>query len=363
MTDTQIETKTGDLPKRLSRNLSPSGVQIDGVIGNSPAMHDVYRLVHLSAASSAPVLILGESGTGKNLIASLIHELSPRSDGRFLKLCCSGLTEDSFELAISNLVLEGDADQGLGSTLFLDEIDSLELEVQVKLLTLLNEGRIERLEDHVSARVNLRIVAATSQDLNQAVMDGLFREELYWKLSVLPIVLPPLRRRDGDVELLIRHFLSVYSSNLANPVTSIHPTALKALLDYNWPGNIHELQNYLQRAVYWGNGSELTIDSLPATIVGDSTASQSVVFRPADEQSLIREFVYNRIQKSAADDRNLHQRVVEPVERELFLQVMEACQQTQTKAAQWLGINRNTLYKKLVELGLVKTNKEEETKR
>lgn len=363
MDDTQVETKTGDksgnASRRLSANLTPSVVPLEGVIGNSAAMQNVYRLVHLSAASSFPVLIFGETGTGKSLIASAIHDLSPRRNGRFLTLCCSNLTEETFDSALANLVIAGDADPYLGCTLFLDEVDALPSEVQVKVVSLLDDQRIERREDFVSNRVHFRIVAATHQDLNQAVMDGDFREELYWKLSVLPIVLPPLRRRDRDVELLIEHFLSVYSSDTGKPMLHLNPAAMQALVDYTWPGNLHELQNYLQRAICWCEGNELTVDMLPKAVIGDSAASQSVVFRPTDEQSLLREFVYNRIQKSASDDRNLYQQVVAPVEKELLLQVMEACQQTQTKAAQWLGINRNTLYKKLVELSLVKTSKEE----
>jgi DNA-binding NtrC family response regulator len=209
-----------------------------------------------------------------------------------------------------------------------------------------------------AVRVDVRIIASTDQDLARHVTEGEFREDLYWRLGVLPIVVPPLRRRGEEIETLVAHFLRVYSDKHQKSVKRIEPDAMNALLAYQWPGNIRELQNYLERGVVLTGGDSLTLEQLPSTVVGDSSASQAAVFRPTDEQSLIREYVYHRISKSAAEADDLHRQIVEPVEKELIAQVMEACQNTQTKAANRLGINRNTLYKKLVEFGLVKPSEE-----
>ena len=173
---------------------------------------------------------------------------------------------------------------------------------------------------------------------------------------MLPISLPPLRRRVGDIELLVRHFLKVYSTANGRRIDKIHPAALKALTDYPWPGNVRELQNYIERAVVWSTGNQLEPELLPAAVIGDSKAAQAAVFRPTDEESLIREFVYNRLSQAEEDAEDLHKQIVEPVEKELLVQIMQICNNTQTKAATRLGINRNTLYKKLQDYGLTKSN-------
>ncbi len=337
---------------------------LDGVIGNSPAMREVYRLTRMSARSSASVLLLGETGTGKELVASALHQLSDRASGPFVRVNCGALTESlldselfghvkgSFTDAVRDRT--GRFEAAHGGTIFLDEINSTSSTLQVKLLRVLQEREFERVGDTKTIQIDVRVVAASNCDLNHEVAEGRFREDLYWRLNVLPILLPPLRRRESDVELLVRHFLMVYSKINQRRIEKIDPPALKALLGYQWPGNVRELQNYIERAVVWAKSDQLTSDLLPTTVTGNAKAAQEAVFRPTDDQSLIREFVYNSLLKSDDDAEDLHKQIVEPVEKELLIQIMQTCNNTQTKAATRLGINRNTLYKKLQEYGLSK---------
>lgn len=325
-------------------------------------MQEICRRLQSAATSDAPVLLMGESGTGKNLMAATIHQLGPRANGVFLRVACGSIGPAEFDLVFSRLEQEGGSVEQMGGTLFLDQIDRLGLGLQSKLLDFIQEGRLDPWQDHPLARLDLRIIAATSQELEQLVQEGQFREDLYWKLSVLPIALPPLRRRAGDVELLIEHFWNAYcQASGDSDSVSISTEARKALVNYSWPGNIHELQNYLQRSLIWGEGGELTLEVLPPAVSGNHKAGSPVAFRPTDEESLIREFIYNRLCNFNESESNLYQQIIHPVEKELLWQVMEMCQQTQTKAASWLGINRNTLYKKLVEFELVKPSKRDET--
>jgi len=338
---------------------------IDGLIGSSDAMQDVYELTRLAARSSASVLLLGETGTGKELIASALHRLSDRASGPFVRVNCGALTESlldselfghvkgSFTDAIRDRT--GRFEAAHGGTIFLDEINSTSSTLQVKLLRVLQEREFERVGDTRTIQVDVRVVAASNCDLSKEVAEGNFREDLFWRLNVLPVHLPPLRRRGQDIELLVRHFLKVYSQANDREIEDIQPEALSALLEYSWPGNVRELQNYIERAIVLCQGDRLVPQLLPDAVIGDSKAAQTAVFRPTDDQSLIREFVYNRLSKAEDEAQDLHKQIVEPVEKELLEQILQNCNQTQTKAATRLGINRNTLYKKMVKYGLAKT--------
>ena len=353
---------TIDVPNSQEADDSP----LKGVIGNSEAMRQVYRLTRASAPSRASVLLLGETGTGKELIASALHELSDRSSGPFVRVNCGALTESllasdlfghvqgSFTDAVRDRT--GRFEAAHGGTIFLDEINSTTTTLQVKQLRVLQEREFERVGDTKTIQVDVRVIAASNCDLSREVAEGNFREDLYWRLNVLPISLPPLRRRQGDIELLVQYFLKLYSKANNRKIDKIHPAAMKLLTEYPWPGNVRELQNYIERAVVWSTGNLLEPQLLPSTVVGDAKAAQAAVFRPSDEESLIREFVYNRLSKAEDDAEDLHKQIVEPVEKELLVQIMQLCNNTQTKAASRLGINRNTLYRKLQDYGLAKTN-------
>lgn len=335
-----------------------------GLIGQSPAMREVYRLTALAAASQASVLLLGETGTGKELIANALHRLSPRATGPFVRVNCGALPESlldselfghvrgSFTDAIRDRT--GRFEAATGGTLFLDEINSTSSTLQVKLLRVLQEREFERVGDSRTIPVDVRVLAASNRDLTKEVNEGRFREDLFWRLNVLPIQLPPLRRRKEDIEPLVRHFLQVYSRANGRRVDQLEPRALSLLVDYNWPGNVRELQNYIERAVVLASGGTLEANLLPVCVTGNSQDAQAAVFRPSDDQALIREFVFNGIAKAGKNPSDLYERILLPLEKELLTQVMESVRQVQTRAAQQLGMNRNTLYKKLKEHGLEK---------
>lgn len=351
--------------------LDPTNQAITGIIGNSQAMMEVFEITHRAARSNACVLLLGETGTGKELIASALHQLSKRSGGPFIRVNCGALTESLLESELFGHVRgsftdavrdrTGRFEAAHGGTIFLDEVNSTSSTLQVKLLRVLQEKEFERVGDTKTITVDARVIAASNCDLGKEIAEGRFRDDLFWRLNVLPIHLPPLRRRAEDVPLLVKHFLKIYSETNERMVDEVHPDAMKAMMEYRWPGNVRELQNYVERSVVLADGKVLTPDLLPRCVLGDAPKTDAAVFRAHDDESLIQEFVYNGIQKADTDATDLHKKIVEPVEKELLVQVLEACNQTQTKAAARLGMNRNTLYKKMKEYGLEKNNDKSES--
>lgn len=351
-----------------SKNDLPKDYPINGIVGHSKPMREVFRSTRKAARSNASVLLLGETGTGKELIASALHQLGSRSKGPFVRVNCGALTESlleselfghvkgSFTDAVSNRT--GRFEAAHGGTIFLDEINSTSSTLQVKLLRVLQEREFERVGDSDTIPVDVRVVAASNCDLNKEISEGRFREDLFFRLNVIPIHLPPLRHRPEDVKPLVEHFLKFYCEENCRPLLSVHPDAMTALKQYRWPGNVRELQNYVERCTVMAESDELTPDLLPACVRGDAPKTDAAVFRALDDASLIEEFVYNGIKKSDDTADDLHKRIVDPVEKELIKQVMDSCNQTQTKAAARLGINRNTLHKKLKEFGFEKSGSE-----
>jgi len=334
---------------------------IAGLIGGSPAMLEVYATTRRVAASNASVLLLGETGTGKELIAKAIHALSPRGSGPFVRVNCGALSESlleselfghvrgAFTGAVSNRA--GRFEAAHTGTIFLDEINSTTLLLQVKLLRVLQEREFERVGDTETIRVDTRVIAASNRDLLDEVAKETFREDLYYRLNVVPIVLPPLRSRREDIPSLVSHFLEVYSEQNDRYVVHLQPEALDALVKYHWPGNVRELQNVVERCVVMAPGDEITLELLPAAIRGGRPAA-TMPGRGGDLDSLARDLVEQGLATAAADDDTLFDRVVSRVERELISQMLAACGGVQLKAAARLGINRNTLRKKLLEHGL-----------
>jgi DNA-binding NtrC family response regulator len=340
---------------------SPRTGPIAGLIGGSPAMLEVYATTRRVAASNASVLLLGETGTGKELIAKAIHALSPRGSGPFVRVNCGALSESlleselfghvrgAFTGAVANRT--GRFEAAHTGTIFLDEINSTTLHLQVKLLRVLQEREFERVGDTETIRVDTRVIAASNRDLLDEVAKEGFREDLYYRLNVVPIVLPPLRSRREDIPLLVSHFLEVYNEQNDRYVVHIQAEALETLVRYHWPGNVRELQNVVERCVVMAPGDEITLDLLPVAIRGGRSVS-TMPGRGGDLDSLARELVEQGLATSAADDDTLFDRVVSRVERELIAQMLAACGGVQLKAAARLGINRNTLRKKLLEHGL-----------
>ncbi len=344
----------------LSREHDPSA-PIAGIIGDSAAMREVYRVTRQVAPFRASVLLLGETGTGKELIAHAIHRLSRRSHRPFVRVNCGALSESLLESELFGHVrgaFTGAIDNRTGrfeaahtGTIFLDEINSTTTKLQVKLLRVLQEREFERVGDTQTVRVDTRVIAASNRDLFEEVEAERFREDLYWRLNVVPIDLPPLRDRREDIPSLVAHFLDSYNEENDRYVTHIEPQAMDALQAYHWPGNVRELQNYVEKAVVMAPGDELTLDLLPEVVTGEHRP-RSVGLKAFDLDSLARELVVQGITTSQPDDSDLHAKVVNRVEREVIAQVMTACDHVQIKAAARLGINRNTLHKKLKDYGL-----------
>lgn len=331
---------------------------IPEIVGGSPAMREVYRLTRLVAPTRASVLLIGETGTGKELIARAIHRLSPRADGPYIRVNCGALSESlleselfghikgAFTGAIDNKT--GRFEAAHGGTIFLDEIPSMTAKLQVKLLRVLQEREFERVGESRTIRVDTRVIAATNMLLEDEVEAGRFRDDLYYRLNVVPIKLPPLRERGEDIRLLARFFLSRYCEENRRESPELADELLQTLEAYDWPGNVRELENYIERAVVLSEGGLITRQLLGLPGRG-SRRLRPAGSRGNDLQSLIQQLVRAGIQGSPTEDGKLFDRLVGGVERELIEQVMQTSDNVQVKAASRLGINRNTLHKKLSE--------------
>ncbi len=338
----------------------PARPPIPGLIGSGPAMQKVYRLTRQVAKSKASVLLLGETGTGKELIARAIHENSPRKNGPYVRVNCGALTESLLESELFGHVrgaFTGAIENRIGrfeaahkGTIFLDEINTTTPKLQVKLLRVLQHKEFERVGDTRTIRVDTRVVAASNRDLAEEVAAGRFREDLYYRLNVVTIHIPPLRQRREDIVDLVTHFLQIYNEENDRYVVHIQKEALEALQEYDWPGNVRELQNYIERAVVLAPGDELTLDLLPEVVVRGHQARRQQP--PDDIDQLVEQLVKKALEQTDQNATNLYETIVHRVERELIAQVLQQCRGVQVKTAHRLGINRNTLHKKLQQYGL-----------
>src|SRR5437868_8201492 len=251
---------------------SPDDTPLPEIVGSSPAMREVFRLTRLAAPTRARVLLIGETGTGKELIARAIHKLSTRADGPYIRVNCGALSESLLESELYGHIkgaFTGAVDNKIGrfeaahtGTLFLDEISSMSFRLQVKLLRVLQEREFERVGDSRTIRVDVRVVAATNQSLEDEISAGRFRDDLYYRLNVVPIYLPPLRERREDVASLARYFLERHSELNRVPLPDLTPPFVKTLVGHDWPGNVRELENYMARAAVMSEGRPLTSESL-----------------------------------------------------------------------------------------------------
>ncbi|MCH9652919.1 MAG: sigma-54 dependent transcriptional regulator [Planctomycetes bacterium] len=331
------------------------------MVGDSQAMRNVYRLTRRAASTSSTVLLTGETGTGKELIAKAIHELSPRATGPFIRVNCGALSESlleselfghikgAFTSAVENRT--GRFEAAHGGTIFLDEIDSVSFTLQVKLLRVLQEHEFERVGDTRSIQVDCRIVAATNRNLLDEIEAGRFREDLYYRLNVIPVDLPPLRNRSEDIPELLHFFAKQFSAGEQIPLPDFSDEVLSTFKNYSWPGNVRELQNYVERLIVLSGEDGPSLDLLPGHVTGKS-ASRSHPSQGLDPEALCRELVSLELQQVGDSSTNVHAQVVSQVEKELILQVLRSCQGVQTKTATRLGINRNTLHKKISEYEL-----------
>ena len=347
---------------------------LPGVIGTSASLREVARITRQVAPSRACVLIVGETGTGKELIARAVHDLSPRSTGPYIRVNCGALTESLLESELFGHVkgsFTGAFDNRTGrfeaahtGSIFLDEINSTSPKLQVKLLRILQEGEFERVGDNNTKKVDTRIITATNRDLLDEVAASRFREDLYYRLNVVPIYLAPLRERREDIEPLVLFFLNRFAEQNRREMRRVSAESMRLLSEHDWPGNVRELQNYVERAVILGTGPELTVDYLPPQLRGQPAPR---LIRPrvgsSDLITLCTELVRQGISSAGPGASDLYSRIVGRVERELIQQVLQTCDRVQIKAASRLGINRNTLHKKLSEYRLDDTDTGELTDR
>jgi DNA-binding NtrC family response regulator len=272
LAENRLRRETQDLRKRLDERY-----RFENVVGAAPAMQQIFKIAAQVAQSRATILLTGESGTGKELIASAIHQRSGRASGPFVKLHCASLAESILESELfgyepespggSQRPREGRLEQANGGTLFIDEIGEISPAIQIRLLRVLQEHEFERTNSNVSIRVDTRLVAATNRDLRAMVSDGKFREDLFYRLNVINLSLPPLRERASDVPALAMHFLRRYSEENGKKVDRLSESALTRLAAYAWPGNVRELENVIERAVVLSESGIIEAEHLPPEVV------------------------------------------------------------------------------------------------
>ncbi len=309
---------------------------MENIIGTSTAMQQVFDIVEQVAPTRATVLITGETGTGKELVAHALHNLSPRKNGPFVAVHAAALPstlleselfgheKGAFTGAVERRI--GRFEMADGGTLFLDEVGEIEPAMQVKLLRVLEEREFERLGGSKTIESDVRLVAATNRDLKKLVSEGKFRDDLFYRLSVVSILLPPLRERRDDIPLLVNTFLEQCSRENNKPVREITQEALNMLMAYDWPGNVRELRNTIEQMVVLARAERLTLRDVPAAIRGAADLTKISVVRMG--------------------------MTVEEAERQLIVQALKEMDGNRTRAAQKIGISRRTLHRKLKKFGL-----------
>jgi DNA-binding NtrC family response regulator len=319
---------------RLRRRME-SDYQFHDLIGRSPPMKKIYDLIERISESSSNVLLTGESGTGKELVAKAIHHHSDRKEGPFIAVNCAAIPETLIESELFGYKkgaftdaksdkkgLISEADEG---TLFLDEITEMPLTLQAKLLRVIEEKEVRPLGDTVSYPIDVRIISTSNRDIKSCIQEDKFREDLYYRLKVIDIELPPLRERREDIALLVQHFIDTFSKEMKKKISGISEDALKALLDYSWPGNVRELENVIQRAIILSQQERLLPVDFPDSIIGQKEKKDESIL----EKAVQERFSFNELLK------------------EYIKKLMIETGGNKTKVSEILGIDRKTLYRKM----------------
>jgi DNA-binding NtrC family response regulator len=334
----EMETENRRLREQLTTRFG-----LENLVGQSAAMQQTIEMIRQVAPSRSTVLIQGESGTGKELVAQAIHNLSPRSKGPFVAVHGASLTptlleselfgheKGAFTGAVENR--RGRFELADGGTLFLDEIGEIDARLQVKILRVLEEHRFERVGGQRTIDVDVRLITATNRDLRERVARGEFREDLFYRLNVVVLHIPPLRERMEDIPLLANHFLKEFAAENQKPVPALSPDALDALAAHGWPGNVRELRNVIERMVVMARGDRLTLRDVPPAV-------REGAGRP-------------RGRGGPAGGAGL---TLDDMERRMIVQALDAHGGHRVKAARQLGISRRTLHRKLNEYGLRETD-------
>ncbi len=317
-------------------------VQTERIVGNSPAMQEVYKTVGKVAKSDATVLVTGESGTGKELVAEALHYNSTRRAGPLVKVSCAALPETLLEAELfghGKGSFTGAVTQRRGrfeladkGTIFLDEIGEMSLQTQAKLLRVLQDRKVERVGSSIPIKVDIRVICATNKDLQKQVEQNKFRDDLFYRLNVINIHMPPLRERKEDVPALVEHFLAKHRYSATAQPAAISEDALRRLIEYDWPGNVRELENVIERAVVLSRGQLITSRELP---FGEPDADRE------EGESV-----------EVPTERSFFKRSVSQFEKDLIMKALRDATGNRSKAAEMLGIYRRLLYAKIKEYGL-----------
>jgi DNA-binding NtrC family response regulator len=331
----QLEEENLSLRKKVEERYG-----LEGLIGKSPQMLKIYDLIETVSQTDSTVLVYGESGTGKEMVANATHLRSPRGKGSFVKVNCGALPETLLESelfghekgAFTGALRQrkGRFEMADGGTLFLDEIGDISLGVQVKLLRVLQERQFERVGGNETLSVDVRLICATQKDLKEEIRKGAFREDFYYRLNVVPVILPPLRERREDILLLADHFIDKFSKKMGKEISGLSEDAKTLLLKYSFPGNIRELENMLERAIALMKGKVIQAEDLPDELCGQPSSIQDMCKRLRGSKPLAS--------------------ATKLFEKEYIQSVLEKTQGKKGQAADTLGISRKTLWEKIKEL-------------
>jgi transcriptional regulator with PAS, ATPase and Fis domain len=295
-------------------------------------MQDIYSLIELLSDVESTVLISGESGTGKELVAAALHYKGNRSNNNIVKVNCSALSENLLESELFGHVRgsftgafkdkTGRFKKADGGTIFLDEIADISSKIQIKLLRVLQEKEFEQVGDSKTIKVDVRVIAATNQDLTDKVRNGQFREDLFYRLNVMKIIIPPLRERRDDIPLLVEHFISVFNKKFNKNISSISPSVEKIFLDYHWPGNVRELEHTIEHAFILCKETVISVNNLPPELINHDAKAT---------------FCHNDVKVEDPDT---------------IIDALNKSSWNKTKAAQLLGISRRSIYRKIKEFNI-----------
>ncbi len=311
-----------------------------GIIGRTPVMQNLYEHIESVASLDTPVMILGKSGTGKEMVAKALHETSNRASMPFVKVNCAALSENLLESELFGHVKgaytgaendrTGRFEAAHNGTIFLDEIGDIPLSVQVKLLRVLEEKMIQRVGSNKSIPINARIITATNKDLEQMIENNLFREDLFFRINVFPLICPPLNQRKDDITLIIQHFINLVAQKTGKNILGFTPEAMRLMVAYPWPGNIRELRNTVEYAFVLARGKSICLEHLPDKITRCKLMNTNTV-KYAE--------LNNRVKHGFA-------------EKEKLIDALEQCDGNQTKAAKYLGVSRVTVWKRIKKYGI-----------